>query len=83
MNANPLTAGATRQGQPVELSTRARQLRQRMARRAGLALLAWSNRQDERRSHSAVQLRRAAEQAGTQARDEQFQRLSVLVSPMV
>ena len=83
MNANPLTAGATRQGRPVEFSTQARQLRQRMARRAGLALLAWSNRQDERRSHSAVQLRRAAEQAGTQARDEQFQRLSVLVSPMV
>ena len=83
MNANPLTAGATRQDRPVELSTQARHLRQRMARRAGLALLAWSSRQDERRSHSAVQLRRQAEQAGTRARDDQFQRLAVLAAPMV
>lgn len=82
MNANPLTAGATRQGQPVEFSTQANRLRQRVARRAGLALLAWSSRQDERRSHSAVQARRQLERAATRARDDQFRRLAVLGSPM-
>ncbi|WP_136709164.1 DUF3300 domain-containing protein [Agromyces sp. H66] len=82
MNANPLAAGTTRQGQTVELSTQARRLRQRVARRAGLALLAWSQRQDERRTSSAVQLRRQAERAGNLARDDQFQRLALLGSPM-
>ncbi|WP_448002064.1 hypothetical protein [Agromyces bauzanensis] len=82
MNANPLTAGTTRVGQPVELSPQAPQLYGRLARRAGLALLAWSRRQDERRTSSAVQLRRQAEQAGARARDDQFQRVALLGSPM-
>lgn len=82
MNANPLSAGMTRSGRPVEMSSQAPQLYERLARRAGLALLAWSSRQDERRSSSAVQLRRLAEQAGTRARDDQFQRVVLLGSPM-
>ncbi|WP_448808012.1 hypothetical protein [Agromyces bauzanensis] len=82
MNANPLSAGMTQSGRPVELGTQAPQLYERLARRAGLALLEWSRRQDERRTSDAVLLRRQAERAGTRARDDQFQRLALLGSPM-
>lgn len=82
MNANPLSAGMTSSGRPVELSSQAPQLYERLARRAGLALLAWSQRQDERRTSSAVLLRRQAERAATRARDDQFRQLALLGSPM-
>ncbi len=81
MNTSSLTAGATREGQATALRAQARQLNERLARRAGLALLAWSRRQDERRTHDAVHLRRQTAQLATTARDDRF-RLVALGTPL-
>lgn len=82
MNTSTLTAGSTQQGQATVLSAQARQLRQRVALRTGLALLAWSRRQDERRTADAVQLRRQTAQLATLARDD-VQRRVALATPLV
>lgn len=81
MNTTSLTAGSARQSQTTELPARARQLNERLARRVGLALLAWSRSQDERRTHDAVHLRRQTAQLATRARDEQ-NRLVTLGTPL-
>lgn len=81
MNTSSLTAGSTSQGQATALRAQARRQRERLAYRAGLALLAWSRRQDERNTRDAVQLRRQAAQAATRARDDEFTRLVTLGSP--
>ncbi|MFD4421959.1 hypothetical protein ACFWN7_10705 [Agromyces sp. NPDC058484] len=81
MNTSSLTIGSTRSGQATALRAQARQLNERLARRAGLALLAWSRRQDERRTHDAVLLRRQAEQLATQARDDQFRWIALSGAP--
>ncbi|HEY6801918.1 MAG TPA: hypothetical protein VI121_14825 [Agromyces sp.] len=83
MNTSSLTAGQARSGQATALSAQARQLNERLARRAGLALLAWSRRQDARRTNDAVLLRRQTEQLATQARDDQFRQLALLGAPLV
>ena len=68
-------------GQATALRAQARQLHERLARRAGLALLAWSRRQDERRSHDAVHLRRRPRTSRPRAHDEQY-RLVTLGTPL-
>ena len=82
MNTSSLTAGSAQQSQATVLSAQARQLRQRLALRAGLALLAWSRRQDERRTSNAVQLRLQTELLADQARSD-VQRLVALGTPLV
>jgi hypothetical protein len=77
VNTTSLTAGTARQSQATNLGAQARQLRERLARRAGLALLSWSRRQEQRRSTDAVTLRRQTEQDATRARDEQYRRLAL------
>jgi hypothetical protein len=81
VNTTSLTAGSAPQGQATELRAQARQLHERLARRVGLALLAWSRRQDERRSHDAVHLRRRTAERATRAHDEQY-RLVTLGAPL-
>ena len=81
VNTTSLTAGSARQGQATELRAQARQLHERLARRVGLALLAWSRRQDERRNHDAVHLRRRTAELATRAHDEQY-RLVTLGIPL-
>ena len=81
MNTTSLTAGSARQGQTTELRAQARRLRERLARRVGFALLAWSRRQDERRTADTVLLRRQTAQLATRARDEQY-RLVTLGTPL-
>ena len=76
VNTTSLTAGSARQSQATAISAQARQLRERLARRAGFALLAWSRRQEARRSNDAVTLRRQTEQDATRARDDQTRRLA-------
>jgi hypothetical protein len=82
VNTSSLTAGSAQQSQATVLSAQARQLRQRLALRAGLALLAWSRRQDERRTSNAVQLRLQTELLADQARSD-VQRLVALGTPLV
>ena len=82
MNTSSLTAGSAQQSQATVLRAQARRLRQRLAERAGLALLEWSLRQDERRTSNAVQLRRQNEQLADQARSD-VQRLVALGTPLV
>ena len=77
VNTTSLTAGSAQQSRATDISAQARQLRERLARRAGLALLAWSRRQEERRTTDAVTLRRQTEQDATRARDEQYRRLAL------
>ena len=81
MNTSSLTAGSTQRSQATVLTTQARRLRQRLALRAGLALLAWSRRQDERRTPDAVQLRRQTARLATEARDD-VQRRVAFAAPM-
>ena len=81
MNTSSLTAGSAHQGQATELRAQARQLHERLARRAGLALLAWSRRQDERRAHDAVHLRRHTARAAERAHQDQY-RLVTLATPL-
>ena len=76
MNTTSLTLGSARQSRTT-ISAQAGQLRERLARRAGIALLAWSRRQEERRSTDAVTLRRQAEQSATRARDDQYRRITL------
>jgi hypothetical protein len=82
VNTSSLTAGSTQQGQATAISTQARRLRQRLALRTGLALLAWSRRQDERRTPEAVQLRRQTAQLAAEARDD-VQRRVAFAAPLV
>jgi hypothetical protein len=81
VNTTSLTAGSARQSQTTELRAQARRLRERLARRLGLALLAWSRRQDERRTADTVLLRRQTAELATRARDEQY-RLVTLGTPL-
>jgi hypothetical protein len=77
VNTTSLTAGSAQQSQATAIRAQARQRRERLARRVGLALLAWSRRQEERRTTDAVTLRRQTEQDATRARDEQYRRLAL------
>lgn len=77
MNSSSLTVGRSRSGQASVLSAQALRTRERVARRAGLALLAWSRRQDQRRTHEAVRLRREAQLLAVRIREDAFQRVAL------
>jgi hypothetical protein len=77
VNSSSLTVGRTRSGQTSALSAQALQSRERVARRAGLALLAWSRRQDQRRTHEAVRLRRETQLLAARIREDAFQRVAL------
>ena len=81
MNTSSLTAGTARQSQATAHSAQAPGLQERLAHRAGNALLAWSRRQEQRRTHDAVYQRRQTAQLATRARDDQF-RLVALGTPL-
>ncbi len=78
MNTSSLTAGPPRQEQAIALRAHARQLHERIAVRAGLALIAWGRRQDEQRTHTATHLRRRNEQIAADTRADHFQRVALL-----
>ena len=82
VNTSSLTAGSAQQSQATAIRAQARQLNERLALRAGLALLAWSRRQDERRTSDAVLLRRQTEQLANEARDDQFRQLALRGVPL-
>lgn len=77
MNSSSLTAGRTRTGQASALSAQALQTRERVARRVGIALLAWSRQQDQRRTHEAVKLRRETQLLAARLREDAFQRVAL------
>jgi hypothetical protein len=83
VNTSSLTAGSTQQSQATALRAQARQLNERLARRAGFALLAWSRRRDARRASDAVLLRRQTEQRATEARDDQYRQLALRGAALV
>lgn len=77
MNSSSLAAGRTRLGQASTLSAQALRTRERAARRVGIALLAWSRRQDQRRTHQEVRLRRETQQLAARLREDAFQRVAL------
>lgn len=81
MNTSTITAGRTTQVQSVTAD--ARQLSDRIARRAGHALLAWSRRRDEQRTHSATAERRWNEQAAARLQAAEFQRVTLMAQPLI
>lgn len=83
MNTSTITAGRTAQVQAVTLRADARQLSDRIARRAGHALLAWSRRRDEQRTHSATVERRWNEQAAARLQAAEFQRITLMAQPLI
>jgi hypothetical protein len=82
VNTSSLTAGSTQQSQANVLTAQAQQLHQRLALRTGLALLAWSRRQDERRTPDAMRLRRQTAQVASEARADAQLRVS-FAAPLV
>lgn len=58
MNASSLTLGRPQSGQATVTRANSRGLNERIALRAGLALIAWSRHQSERLNPDAVLLRR-------------------------
>ena len=82
MNTSSLTAGSPRQEQAIALRAHARQLHERIAVRAGLALIAWGRRQDEQRTHTATQLRRRNQQIAAETRADHYQRIALLAHPL-
>lgn len=77
MNSSSLTVGRTRSSQASALNAQALQTRERVARRAGLALLAWSRRQEQRRTHEAVRLRRETQLLAARIREDAFRRVAM------
>lgn len=57
MNTSSLALGQSTSGQAIAMRAQARRLHERVALRAGLALIAWSRKQSERLSHENVMLR--------------------------
>lgn len=83
MNTSTLIAGRSPQAQTVTLRADARRLRERVARRVGLALIAWGRRQDEQRSHSASVERRHNELVAARLQAAEFQRIALIAQPMI
>ena len=83
MNTSTISAGRTAQMQTDTLRADARLLSDRLARRAGHALLSWSRRRDEQRTHSASAERRRNEQAAARLQADQFQRITLMALPLV
>ncbi|MGW9631911.1 hypothetical protein ACWGST_14525 [Agromyces sp. NPDC055520] len=83
MNTSTITAGRVSSTQVSTLRVDARQLHERIARRTGLALIAWGRRRDEQRTHSAVSERRRNELAAARLHAEEFQRIAVIAQPLI
>ncbi|WP_157000920.1 hypothetical protein [Agromyces laixinhei] len=83
MNTSTLTVGRTSQGQASTLRADARQLHERLARRAGLGLLAWGRRRDAQRTHTAHAQRRRNELAAAHLQAADFQRIALLAQPLI
>ena len=83
MNSSSLTIGSNSQRQPVELRAQAWRLRERVALRAGLALIAWGRRQDEHRTHAAMYHRRHNQQVAHRVRADEYQRIALLAQPLI
>lgn len=83
MNTSTLTVGRSTQAQTVTLRADARRLRERVARRAGLALIAWGRRQDEQRSYAANTDRRRNELVAARLQAAEFQRIALIAQPMI
>lgn len=81
MNTSTMTAGRSVQVQAVTAD--ARQLSDRIARRAAHALLAWSRRRDEQRTHSATAERRWNEQAAARLQADEFRRVTLMAQPLI
>ena len=81
MNTSTISVGRTAQVQSVTAD--ARQLSDRIARRAGHALLAWSRRRDAQRTHSAMAERRRNEQAAARLQADEFRRLTLMAQPLI
>ena len=84
VNTSTISAGRTAQVQTVTLRADARQLSDRLARRTGHALLAWSRRRDEQRSALlGLAERRRNEQAAARLQADEFQRITLMALPLV
>jgi hypothetical protein len=83
VNTSTITAGRTAQMQTVTLRADARQLSDRLALRAGHALLAWSRRRDEQRTHSATAERRRNEQVAAPLQADEFRRITLMAPPLI
>ncbi|MDQ0577374.1 hypothetical protein QFZ29_003597 [Agromyces albus] len=83
MNTSSLTASPPRSEQAIVIRVQARQLRERIAVRAGLALIAWGRRHDEHRTHVAMYERRHNEQVANRLRDDEFIRAVLLARPLI
>jgi len=81
VNTSTMTAGRTVQVQAVTAD--ARQLSDRIARRAAHALLAWSRRRDAQRTHSATAERRWNEQAAARLQADEFRRITMMAQPLI
>ncbi|WP_157432179.1 hypothetical protein [Agromyces italicus] len=78
MNTSSLALGQSTTGQTTAMRAQARRLNERIALRAGLALIAWSRRQSERVSHEAVMLRQQNTALAHRVRAGDLQRIALL-----
>ncbi|KRC61565.1 hypothetical protein ASE14_12015 [Agromyces sp. Root81] len=83
MNTSTITAGRSAQGQAVTLRADARLGGERLARRVGLALLAWDRRRDAQRTHSATVERRRNELIAARVQAAEFQRIALMTQPLI
>ncbi|RXZ71464.1 hypothetical protein [Agromyces albus] len=83
MNTSSLTASPPRSERAIVIRAQARRLGERIAVRAGLALIAWGRRHDEHRTHVAMYERRHNEQVANRLRDDEFVRAVLLARPFV
>lgn len=83
MNTSSLTASPPRSEQAIVIRAQARRMRERLAVRAGLALIAWGRRQDERLTHAAMQERRHNEQVAHRLRADAFNQVVLLARPLI
>lgn len=78
MNTSSLALGQSTTGQATAMRAQARRLNERIALRAGLALIAWSRRQSERLSHEAVMLRQQNTALAHRVRAGDLQRIALI-----
>jgi len=81
VNTSSLALGQS-QRQATDVRVQARRLNERIALRAGLALIAWSRRQNERLSHEAVLLRQQNTRLAHRVRGGDLQRVALVSSHM-
>ncbi|MGI9824975.1 hypothetical protein [Agromyces sp. Marseille-Q5079] len=82
MNSTTLTAARPTAGRSSYYQPRHLDLQDRVARRLGLALLAWSRRREALRTPETVLLRRHTARAASEAHGDLLVQLHTLGSPM-